>query len=63
MEEFINSLIPLHEQNNFIIFLLPGDPDEKNYTENIKMLHQLIEVTSGEGSVYLPENHLNSKVK
>ena len=48
--------------NKLIENLNSGDPNEKNFTENCQMLQQLIQVTAGEGLVYLPENHLNSKV-
>jgi len=46
----------------YLLFASTGDPNDRCYTENCQLLQRLIDITCGDGVVYFPENHLNSKV-
>ncbi len=46
--------------NSIVSFL--GDPEDKNFNESQQMLHKFVELTCGDGCVYMPEGHLNSRV-
>lgn len=39
-----------------------GDPADSSFHEIQQTLHKLIEVTCGDGALYMPEGHLTSQV-